>query len=34
VQLTVIWVAAALTIATGIQYLVDGRRAQEEAGTR
>lgn len=33
VQLTVIWVAAALTIATGIQYLIDGRRAAKEAGT-
>jgi CDP-diacylglycerol--glycerol-3-phosphate 3-phosphatidyltransferase len=31
VQLVVIWVAAALTIATGVQYLLDGRRAFEEA---
>ena len=30
VQLIVIWVAAALTIATGIQYLVDGRKALKE----
>ncbi len=27
VQVVVIWVAAALTILTGVQYLVDGRRA-------
>jgi CDP-diacylglycerol--glycerol-3-phosphate 3-phosphatidyltransferase len=32
VQLTVIWIAAALTIVTGGQYLVDGRRAFKEAG--
>jgi CDP-diacylglycerol--glycerol-3-phosphate 3-phosphatidyltransferase len=32
VQLTVIWVAAALTIITGVQYLTDGRRAFREAG--
>jgi CDP-diacylglycerol--glycerol-3-phosphate 3-phosphatidyltransferase len=32
VQLTVIWVAAALTIFTGLQYLFDGRRAFREAG--
>jgi CDP-diacylglycerol--glycerol-3-phosphate 3-phosphatidyltransferase len=32
VSLTVIWVAAALTIITGVQYLTDGRRAFREAG--
>jgi CDP-diacylglycerol---glycerol-3-phosphate 3-phosphatidyltransferase len=32
VQVTVIWVAAALTIITGGQYLADGRRAFREAG--
>jgi CDP-diacylglycerol---glycerol-3-phosphate 3-phosphatidyltransferase len=32
VQLTVVWVAAALTIITGVQYLTDGRRAFREAG--
>ena len=32
VQLTVIWVAAALTLLSGLQYLVDGRRAFKEAG--
>jgi CDP-diacylglycerol--glycerol-3-phosphate 3-phosphatidyltransferase len=32
VQVTVIWVAAALTIVTGGQYLADGRRAFKEAG--
>jgi CDP-diacylglycerol--glycerol-3-phosphate 3-phosphatidyltransferase len=32
VALTVIWVAAALTIITGVQYLTDGRRAFREAG--
>jgi CDP-diacylglycerol--glycerol-3-phosphate 3-phosphatidyltransferase len=31
VQLIVIWVAAALTLLTGGQYLVDGRRASREA---
>jgi len=31
VQLTVIWVAAALTIATGAQYLLDGRHALNKA---
>jgi len=31
-QLTVIWVAAGLTIATGGQYLADGRQAFKEAG--
>jgi hypothetical protein len=28
----VIWVAAALTVITGVQYLADGRRAFKEAG--
>jgi CDP-diacylglycerol--glycerol-3-phosphate 3-phosphatidyltransferase len=32
VQVTVIWIAAALTIVTGGQYLADGRRAFKEAG--
>jgi CDP-diacylglycerol--glycerol-3-phosphate 3-phosphatidyltransferase len=32
VPLTIIWVAAALTIITGVQYLTDGRRAFREAG--
>jgi CDP-diacylglycerol--glycerol-3-phosphate 3-phosphatidyltransferase len=32
VALTVIWVAAALTIITGVQYMTDGRRAFQEAG--
>ena len=32
VQVIVIWVAAALTIVTGGQYLADGRRAFKEAG--
>jgi CDP-diacylglycerol---glycerol-3-phosphate 3-phosphatidyltransferase len=32
VQLTVIWIAAALTIVTGGQYLADGRQAFKEAG--
>jgi CDP-diacylglycerol--glycerol-3-phosphate 3-phosphatidyltransferase len=32
VQLTVVWIAAALTIVTGGQYLADGRRAFKEAG--
>ncbi|HWE66879.1 MAG TPA: CDP-alcohol phosphatidyltransferase family protein [Acidimicrobiales bacterium] len=32
VALTVIWVAAALTIITGVQYMTDGRRAFREAG--
>jgi CDP-diacylglycerol--glycerol-3-phosphate 3-phosphatidyltransferase len=32
VQLTVIWIAAALTLVTGVQYLFDGRRAFREAG--
>jgi CDP-diacylglycerol--glycerol-3-phosphate 3-phosphatidyltransferase len=32
VQVIVIWVAAALTIGTGVQYLADGRRAFKEAG--
>jgi CDP-diacylglycerol--glycerol-3-phosphate 3-phosphatidyltransferase len=32
VQVTVVWIAAALTIVTGGQYLVDGRRAFKEAG--
>jgi CDP-diacylglycerol--glycerol-3-phosphate 3-phosphatidyltransferase len=32
VALVVIWVAAALTIITGGQYLFDGRRAFKEAG--
>ena len=29
-QLTTIWVAAALTIFTGLQYLLDGRTAVQE----
>jgi CDP-diacylglycerol--glycerol-3-phosphate 3-phosphatidyltransferase len=33
VQLTVIWIAAVLTLVTGGQYLLDGRRALREAGT-
>jgi CDP-diacylglycerol--glycerol-3-phosphate 3-phosphatidyltransferase len=33
VQLAVIWVAAALTIFTGVQYLTDGRRAFREAAS-
>ncbi len=32
VKVTVIWIAAALTLVTGGQYLVDGRRAFKEAG--
>jgi CDP-diacylglycerol--glycerol-3-phosphate 3-phosphatidyltransferase len=32
VQLVVIWIAAALTIITGGQYVADGRRALREAG--
>jgi CDP-diacylglycerol---glycerol-3-phosphate 3-phosphatidyltransferase len=32
VQVVVVWVAAALTIFTGLQYLTDGRRAFKEAG--
>jgi CDP-diacylglycerol--glycerol-3-phosphate 3-phosphatidyltransferase len=32
VQVTVVWIAAALTIITGGQYLADGRRAFREAG--
>jgi CDP-diacylglycerol--glycerol-3-phosphate 3-phosphatidyltransferase len=32
VQVAVVWVAAALTIFTGAQYLMDGRRALSEAG--
>ena len=32
VTLTIVWVATALTIYTGLQYLVDGRRAAPEAG--
>ena len=31
VQVASIWVAAALTLATGFQYLMDGRRASREA---
>jgi CDP-diacylglycerol--glycerol-3-phosphate 3-phosphatidyltransferase len=31
-QVTVVWVAAALTMVTGAQYLVDGRQAFKEAG--
>ncbi len=30
-QVVVIWVAAALTIATGLQYVADGRRVSKEA---
>jgi CDP-diacylglycerol---glycerol-3-phosphate 3-phosphatidyltransferase len=32
VGLTVVWVAAALTVITGVQYVTDGRRAFREAG--
>jgi CDP-diacylglycerol--glycerol-3-phosphate 3-phosphatidyltransferase len=32
VQVVVVWVAAALTLFTGVQYLLDGRRALSEAG--
>jgi CDP-diacylglycerol--glycerol-3-phosphate 3-phosphatidyltransferase len=32
VQLTVIWIAAALTVITAGQYVTDGRRALREAG--
>jgi CDP-diacylglycerol--glycerol-3-phosphate 3-phosphatidyltransferase len=32
VHVTVVWIAAALTIMTGGQYLADGRRAFKEAG--
>jgi CDP-diacylglycerol--glycerol-3-phosphate 3-phosphatidyltransferase len=32
VTLTIVWVATALTIYTGLQYLFDGRRAAKEAG--
>jgi CDP-diacylglycerol--glycerol-3-phosphate 3-phosphatidyltransferase len=32
VPLAIIWVAAALTVITGVQYLTDGRRAFREAG--
>ena len=32
VQVTVVWIAAALTIITGGQYLADGRRAFREVG--
>ncbi|HEX3795592.1 MAG TPA: CDP-alcohol phosphatidyltransferase family protein [Acidimicrobiales bacterium] len=32
VQLTVTWIAAALTIVTGVQYFVDGRQAFKEVG--
>ncbi|HUD17903.1 MAG TPA: CDP-alcohol phosphatidyltransferase family protein, partial [Acidimicrobiales bacterium] len=31
VQVASIWVAAALTLATGFQYVMDGRRASREA---
>jgi phosphatidylglycerophosphate synthase len=31
VGVTVVWVAAALTIFSGVQYLLDGRRAFSEA---
>jgi CDP-diacylglycerol---glycerol-3-phosphate 3-phosphatidyltransferase len=31
VPLTVVWIAAALTLITGLQYLTDGRRAFQEA---
>lgn len=31
IQLTVVWIAAALTIGSGAQYLWDGRRAVREA---
>jgi hypothetical protein len=29
----VLWVAVAFTIVTGIQYLIDGRRALRSAGS-
>ena len=32
VQVAVVWVAAALTVITGVQYLADGRRAFKESG--
>jgi CDP-diacylglycerol--glycerol-3-phosphate 3-phosphatidyltransferase len=32
-QVTMVWIAAALTIITGGQYLLDGRRAIEQAQT-
>jgi CDP-diacylglycerol---glycerol-3-phosphate 3-phosphatidyltransferase len=32
-QLVAIWVAAAFTIGTGLQYLIDGRRAATRGGT-
>jgi CDP-diacylglycerol---glycerol-3-phosphate 3-phosphatidyltransferase len=32
VQVVVVWVAAALTVITGVQYLADGRRAFRERG--
>jgi len=31
VTLTIVWVATALTIYTGLQYLIDGRRAAQKA---
>ena len=33
VILTILWVATALTVFTGGQYLIDGRRAMEGAPT-
>jgi CDP-diacylglycerol--glycerol-3-phosphate 3-phosphatidyltransferase len=32
VRVTIMWIAVALTLFTGVQYLVDGRRAFREAG--
>jgi CDP-diacylglycerol--glycerol-3-phosphate 3-phosphatidyltransferase len=32
-QVAVVWLAAALTLVTGVQYLLDGRRAVAEAAT-
>jgi CDP-diacylglycerol--glycerol-3-phosphate 3-phosphatidyltransferase len=32
-QVTMVWIAAGLTLITGAQYLMDGRRAIEEAQT-
>jgi CDP-diacylglycerol--glycerol-3-phosphate 3-phosphatidyltransferase len=33
-QLVAVWVAAGLTLATGVQYWLDGRRAQQERTER
>jgi CDP-diacylglycerol--glycerol-3-phosphate 3-phosphatidyltransferase len=32
-QLTMIWLACALTVYTGVEYLIDGRRAMRRPGT-